>query len=109
MSYRLCHYLKHNGLPCRSAALRGQSLCYFHHRRQQQRLDFAQDRRRAEVCDWRLPPLNSLDEVQHALHRIMNELSRGRLDPGRAGPMLYAAQQAAVPLRSGPKNHKAAP
>jgi hypothetical protein len=33
----------------------------------------------------------------------MNELWAGRLDPDRAGQMLYATQQAALPFRNPPK------
>lgn len=103
MSFRLCCHLKPDGVPCGSPALRGQRLCYFHQRHLRERLAFARDRRRAEICDWQLPPLNSLDDIQHALHRIMSELFAGRLDPDHAGPMLYVTQQAAVPLRPRPK------
>ena len=109
MSIRLCRHLKPDGLPCGSPAVRGMRLCYFHNRHLQENLAFAQDRRRAEVCDWQLPPLNSLDDIQHALQRIMNELVSGRLDPERAGPMLYATQQAALPLLSGPESRNAGP
>jgi hypothetical protein len=40
-----------------------------------------------------------LADIQKALHRIVNELWNGRLDPDRAGPMLNATQQAVIPLR----------
>jgi hypothetical protein len=109
MSFRLCGYLKEHGLPCGSPALRGQSLCYFHRRHQRERLAFVQDRRRAEVCDWQLPPLNSLYDIRRALHRVLNELSSGRLDPDRAGHMLYATQQAALPFRNRPGRGNAGP
>jgi len=107
MSLRLCGHLKPDGLPCGSPALRGQSLCYFHHRDRQHLLKFARDRRRAEVCDWKLPPLHTLADIQKALHRITNELWKGRLDLERAGPMLNATQQAALPFRRGPKGQNA--
>ena len=100
MSLRLCRYLKEDGLPCGSPAVRGQNLCYYHHRDQRNLLKFARDRRRAEVCDWKLPPLHTLADIQKALHRIANELWNGRLDLERAGPMLNATQQAAIPLRT---------
>ena len=103
MSLRICGHLKEDGIPCGSPALRGQHLCYFHHRHRQQRLAFARDRRRAEICDWQLPPLQSVNDVQQALRRIFEELSAGRLDPDRAGPMLYATQQAVIPLRAASK------
>jgi hypothetical protein len=40
-----------------------------------------------------------LADIQKALHRIANELWKGRLDPDRAGPMLNATQRAAMPFR----------
>jgi len=109
MSFRLCGYLKPDGLLCASPALRGQRLCYFHHRHQQTQIAFSRDRRRAEVCDWQLPPLRTLLDIQQALQRIFNELWSGRLDPDRAGPMLYATQQAAISLRAGPRRPKTGP
>jgi len=103
LSCRLCGHLKEDGIPCGSPALRGQRFCYFHHRHLQQQLVFARDRRRAEVCDWKLPPLQTLRDIQKALHRITNELWTGRLDTERAGSMLYAMQRAALLFRSRPK------
>src|SRR5215472_16746685 len=100
MSLRLCGHLTPDGLTCGSPAIRGQRLCYYHHRDQKHRLKFARDRRHAEVCDWTLPPLHTLADIQKALHRILNELWKGRLDLERAGPMLNATQQAAIPLRT---------
>jgi hypothetical protein len=99
MSLRLCGHLKPDGLPCGSPALRGQRLCYYHRRDQRNLLKFARDRRRAEVCDWKLPPLHTMADIQKALYRIANELWKGRLDLERVGPMLNATQQAAIPLR----------
>lgn len=109
MSYRTCRHLKPDGLPCGSPALRNQPLCYFHHRELQHRLAFARDRRRAEVCDWKLPPLRTLADVQNSLRRIYNEVLADRLDLDRAGQMLYTLQQAAVPLRADPKGKNAGP
>ena len=103
MSIRLCGHLKSNGLPCGSPALRGQRLCYFHHRDEQYLLKVARDRRRAEVCDWNLPSLRSVVDIQKALHRVAKELLAGRLDPERAGLMLNATQQAALPFRHSSK------
>lgn len=105
MSIHLCCHLKEDGLPCGSPALRSQRLCYFHQRHQREQIAFARDRRRADVCDWQLPELRTLSDIQLALHRIMNELFTGRLDVERAGPMLYATQQAAIPLRA-PRKRK---
>ena len=100
MSLRLCSHLKEDGIPCGSPALRGQRSGYYHHRQLDECIAFARDRRRAEVCDWKLPPLRTLRDIQKALQRIANELWSGRLDPNRAGPMLYATQQAALPFRN---------
>ena len=84
MSLRLCGHLKEDGIPSGSP----------------------RDRRRSEVCDWRLPPLRTLRDIQRALQRIADELWSGRLDPDRAGPMLYATQQAALPFRNRHKRQK---
>ena len=109
MSLRLCRHFKQNGVPCGSPALRGQSLCYFHHRDQQYRLAFSRDRRRAEVCDWKLPPLHTMADIRAALQRVASELFVGRLDPDRAAPMLHALDLAAIPLRQGSRPPKRDP
>ena len=106
MPLRLRGHLKEDGIPCGSPALRGQRFCYYHRRELQGCIAFARDRRRAEVCDWKLPPLRTLRDIQKALQRIANELWSGRLDPEHAGPMLYATQQAALPFRNRPKYRK---
>jgi len=100
LSYRLCGHLKADGLPCSSPALRHERLCYFHHRELQSLLAFARDRRRAEVCDWQLPPLETAAAIHASLARVWKELTAGRLDLDRAGVMLYSLQQAALPLRT---------
>ena len=101
MSYPLCGHRKPDGLPCGSPALRNQRLCYYHHRDLQYLLKFARDRRRAEVCDWQLPALDSIADVQAARKRIWYELLAGRLDHQRAGVMLYTLQEVSTFLRSG--------
>ena len=100
MSYPTCNYLKANGIPCGSPALRGQKLCYFHqrdHKRTQQR---ARLRRCAEVCQLHFPPLNSILDVQIAVFEVMDALAANRIEPQRAGALLFGLQQASLHLRS---------
>jgi hypothetical protein len=108
MPYPTCAHRKDDGALCGSPALRRHKLCYFHHRDQQRQLHIAQALRRANICDWELPALESPEDVHQALERIWYELLADRLDYQRAGQMLYTLQEmsrfsATLLLREKPK------
>jgi hypothetical protein len=94
-----CSHRKADGVLCGSPALRGQTLCYFHHRGHQRREQLARVRRRAETLRLHLPPLDTLWGVQVALAEVIDALAAHRIDPERAGAILFALQQASLHLR----------
>ena len=72
MSYRTCNYPKPDGVPSGSPALRDEKLCYFHHRDHERSQYSANAIRRAGVLGPRLPRMDSLADIQSALHKVMN-------------------------------------
>ena len=99
MSYPICNYPKSNGIPCGSPALRGQKLCYFHHREPKRAQQRARLRRRVEICQLNFPPLNTITDVQVALFEVMDALAANRIEPQRASALLFGLQQASLQLR----------
>jgi hypothetical protein len=57
---------------------------------------------RGESCRLQLPVLEDMHAVQIALTQVLDGLADDRIDPKRAGLMLYALQQAATNLNSTP-------
>lgn len=97
MSYRTCDHLKQDGVPCGSPALRGHNLCYFHQRDHQRSRQLARLHRRAETLH--LPPLQTLQDVQLALHEVIDALAANCIDQKRASALLFALQQASQHYR----------
>ena len=98
MPYRTCDHLKEDSVYCDSPALRGQNFCYYHLNVRARRLQMARARRRGEACRIQLPVLDDMHSVQVALQQVLDALADDRIDPKRAGLMLYALQQAAANL-----------
>ncbi len=99
MSIRTCDHLKEDGILCGSPALRGQKLCYFHHRDYKRSQYAASAIRRADVLGPRLPPMKSIAQIQAALYEIVTALAAHRVSHQRAGARLFDLQQAASALR----------
>jgi hypothetical protein len=80
-----CQQIKKDGSQCGSPALRNQSFCYHHN-----------GRRSAQFPppSFFLPLLEDASSIQRALSRICDHLLNRRLDPKKAGVLLYAAQLA---------------
>lgn len=91
-----CQHVKTNGTQCKSPALSGGKLCFFHRRARQQRL-----RMEAEVEDPQplvLPLLEDANSIQMALMQIMQLMISGRMDRKMAGTLLYSLQIASSNL-----------
>jgi hypothetical protein len=99
MPYPTCHHRRDDGTFCGSPALRHKQLCYYHHRDLQRQIQIAHALRRSIICDWELPALETMEDVQASLRRIWHELWADRLDLDRAGVMLYSLQEASNYLR----------
>src|SRR5271165_5097259 len=97
MSYHTCDHLKkEDGVLCGSPALRGKKLCYFHQRDHKRTQYAAGVIRRAQTLH--LPPLETLHDIQAALFEVIDALAANRIDPNRAGALLFALQQASLHL-----------
>jgi hypothetical protein len=92
-----CQHIKINGMQCGSPALRRRRHCFFHDRIRRE-----QARIRAEASaqpTFELPLLEDANCVQVALMKVIQMLASGRMDPKRAGLILYALQTASINLR----------
>ena len=102
MPYRTCDHLKEDGVFCDSPALRGHNFCYFHLNLRGRRLKQARALARGETCRLQLPVPEDMHAVQVALSQVLDALADDRIDPKRAGLMLYALQQASTNLNATP-------
>ena len=98
MSYPTCSFLKDDGVPCGSPALRGKKLCYYHQRDYKRRQYAAKVLRQLDPLNPHAPLPKALPDIQTALHRVLAALVENRIDHTRAGILLFAPQQAAKPL-----------
>jgi hypothetical protein len=62
----------------------------------------ARSRRRGESCRLQLPVLDNMHAVLAALQQVGDALADDRIDPKRAGLMLYMLQQTATALNTTP-------
>ena len=86
--YNECRHIMPSGIRCHAPALRETHFCYFHtnlHRVTAPKTKFD---------DWslKLPVLEDRRAIQMALTQVLGELAAGRLDPRRAGLLLYGLQ-----------------
>lgn len=94
--YLTCRHIMPNGSKCNSPALRSQPFCYFHshvHRLKMQQLQSADEPAGALL---EFPVLEDRCAMQLALSTVLNALGASRLDPRRAGLILYALQIASM-------------
>ena len=124
MPTTFCRHIRANGTRCNSPALRGQPLCYFHHRDRQRypNLRPAEDPTPTVIhsmqrdpggmqrdpliaqyfsdpplnhpAELHFPPLEDRESIQVALSMLLAALGRNQLEPKRAGMMLYGLQVA---------------
>ena len=102
MSFRTCDHLKEDGIYCSSPALRNQRYCYFHLNLRACRVQAAQARLHGQPCRLRLPILDNMHAVQSALQQVADALADDRIEPRRAGQLLYLLQQVACNLNRTP-------
>jgi hypothetical protein len=97
-----CQHTKKDGSQCGSPALRNQQLCYFHDRRRPiiQMPQDAIGSTRFPPAPFFLPLLEDANSIQRALGKVCDHLLHRRLDPKKAGVLLYALQQASTNLDS---------
>ncbi len=98
-----CQHIKKNGSQCGSPALRNQQFCYFHDRCR----PLIQDASGSALyppAPFFLPRLDDANSIQRALAKVCQNLLHRRLDPKKAGVLLYAIQLASSNLHRPNKN-----
>ncbi len=90
--YPECRHIMPSGRKCTSPALRSQAFCYYHTR--VHRLQVRPSRSAGEPAEENLvfPVIEDRCSMQLALAQVLNALGSSRLDPRRAGLLLYGLQ-----------------
>jgi hypothetical protein len=86
-----CRHIKSDGCKCKSFALRDKAYCYFH--MQMHRAIHGQKDDGDAVVS--MPIMDDRGAIQVALTQVLRALGSKRLDPRRAGKLLYGIQIAA--------------
>ncbi len=92
-----CQRMKMNGTQCGSPALRNQKFCYFHQRCSAVQFDISTSAADPAALFF-LPVLEDAVSIQATITQVCEHLLNRRLDPKKAGIMLYALQVAASNL-----------
>jgi hypothetical protein len=90
---RNCRHTMPTGRTCQSPAMRESAYCYFH-----SRLHRYPHYRSPTKKQLKLLALDSPKAIQTSLADVMNSILSGRIDPRRAGKVLYGIQIAAATL-----------
>jgi hypothetical protein len=88
-----CQRMKMNGTQCGSAALRNQKFCYFHQRCSPVQFDISTSASEPAAFFF-LPVLEDAASIQATITQVCEHLLHRRLDPKKAGIVLYAMQVA---------------
>ena len=91
-----CEHFKTNGIRCGSPALRNRKFCFFHQRMQEIR-NFRRERPNLRLD---LPLLEDGNAIQIAVQEVISAVAEERIDPRRAGLMLYGLNTAVCNLRN---------
>jgi hypothetical protein len=89
-----CRHIKTSGGKCGSPALRGKPYCYFHVRLKQRAA-----RPASPYLALELPALEDRGAIQIAISEVVTALADHRIEPKRAGILLYALQIASSNAR----------
>jgi len=84
----VCRHIMPNGNRCHSPALRGKHFCYFHTRLHAR----AAEKPSNPDQPLEFPVLEDPSAIQVALAEVLNRLGSAKLDPRRAGLLLYGLQ-----------------
>lgn len=87
--YMECRHIKANGCKCGAVALRGMPYCYYHMRLHRSAHSIKSVKRDAPID---IPPVEDCTAVQLALSQVLQDLGAKRIDPRRAGQILYGLQ-----------------
>jgi hypothetical protein len=92
-----CQQIKLDGEPCRSAALRGKKFCYYHLHAGPPPKDASNPGVIPQV-QFHLPLLDDATSIQATISLVCEHLLHRRLEPKKAGILLYAMQVASSNL-----------
>ena len=122
MQYQLCRHIRTNGKRCKSPQRTGFLYCYFHQRLRsdhqvvtrsisttdttvvlgpngEQIIQHFPNPALLHLSELNLPPLEDAESIQVAISLVVTALGRNRIDPRRAGPILYGLQLASGNVR----------
>lgn len=92
-----CQRMRMNGTQCGSPALRNQKFCYFHQRCCAVQFDVSTSAADPAALFY-LPVLEDAASIQATITQVCEHLLHRRLDPKKAGVVLYALQVASSNL-----------
>ena len=92
-----CQHIKMNGVRCGSPALRDQKYCYFHDRCSPVQVEVSTSAQ-YPASPFYLPVLEDAASIQWGVAQVCEHLLHRRLDPKKAGVLLYAMQIASSNL-----------
>lgn len=92
-----CQQLKYNGEPCRAAALRGKKFCYYHLHAGPPPIE-VENLAAIPKVQFHLPLLDDATPIQATITLVCEHLLHRRLEPKKAGILLYALQVASSNL-----------
>jgi hypothetical protein len=96
-SIELCQHIKMNGDRCAAPALRDQKFCRFHNCCSPVKVDVSTSAT-VPAAPFFLPVLEDAPSIQLAITQVCEHLLERRLDPKKAGVLLYAMQVASSNL-----------
>ena len=85
--FQECRHIKASGTKCQAPALKDEKFCYFHTRSRAHAKRYIDHWEAIEI-----PLLEDRSAIQRALSEVANAIANNRIDPKRAGLILYSLQ-----------------
>jgi hypothetical protein len=104
-----CQFIKADGEPCGSPAMKRKRLCYFHSKTTIERSRRKQASAQSGRCSSgrvELPVLEDDLAIQMAVTNICRQLADESIEPKRASTLLYGLQVASVAVRRATQNRR---
>jgi hypothetical protein len=93
-----CQQIKHDGEPCEAAALRGKKFCYYHLHSGPPPNDVRGNSAAIPQVQFHVPLLDDAASIQATISVVCEHLLHRRLEPKKAGILLYALHVASSNL-----------
>ncbi len=101
--YLECRHILTSGRKCHAAALRGKAYCYFHYNAHLQRHTAKNSRYLSYTPDLQIPLLEDPAAVQLAINEVVQAIAQNRIEPKRAGRLLFGLQLASINVKKAKK------